>query len=509
MQAQPQELSKEPQILEDDKIELIIEKIQLNKPINPFSHYMKEQASKMKSNGKTFNLKTDVKLLHEQYKKLSEEDRQKYEKMHENEKIQYQKDLEIVNHFIFKDVNDKVVSAPTAYRIFVNQRLQEEFSSNKTIREIKESARKDWAVLPIEKKKIYVEMKKENDQWFEKCKKIGKVTGMMVFIQKTFDKAKKESQIRPNIKDIASVWKGLNENEKQKFQEYAEEINKEKQKLKDLYELTRGIKPRKPCGAYKIFLQEMAGKKEIKNLKEGIEKWKKLTETEKDEYLKKAHKIQVIYRYKKLIYEKKIKKDYPKRPGNAFIHFLKENKGKNIPGKSLSEKNKFLRQKYDSLLPNEKKKYEDLANKAKKEYLQKVEDFKDRVYDLPVKPSNGFRLYIKKRIPELTKDNKNKKVTECISICSTEWKNPQIVNQTEYEKKAEEDHKRYARQIKEFNKFGYYLKNEVKNDKINTKNTPNPKINKSNKKFSQIKGKSQKKIRTQKSNKKEKSVKKK
>ena len=48
-------------------------------------------------------------------------------------------------------------------------------------------------------------------------------------------------------------------------------------------------------------------------------------------YLKKAHTCRVAYKYKKMIYNKKIKKMLPKRPANAYAQYLKDKKGQKIP----------------------------------------------------------------------------------------------------------------------------------------------------------------------------------
>lgn len=80
-----------------------------------------------------------------------------------------------------------------------------------------------------------------------------------------------------------------------------------------------------------MFLQEKAKEKVMHSLKDGATLWKNLSEIQKEEYLKKAHKCILAYKYKKMIYNKKIKKMLPKKPGNAFSQFVKEKKGQKIP----------------------------------------------------------------------------------------------------------------------------------------------------------------------------------
>ena len=76
--------------------------------------------------------------------------------------------------------------------------------------------------------------------------------------------------------------------DKRKFKNYAEIINEEREKLKDLYDLINGVKPKKPVGAFNIFIKEKLKEKSIHSLKEYYELWNKLNEDEKKKYLKKS-----------------------------------------------------------------------------------------------------------------------------------------------------------------------------------------------------------------------------
>ena len=46
-----------------------------------------------------------------------------------------------------------------------------------------------------------------------------------------------------------------------------------------------------------------------------------------------------------------------------------------------------------------------------------------------------------------------------LKIAAKEWTKEEGVSQAKYEKKAEQDKKRFIRQLKEFEKLGYYKKN--------------------------------------------------
>ena len=241
------------------------------------------------------------------------------------------------------------------------------------------------------------------------------------------------------------------------MKKYAQELNEEKEHLQDLYEITHGVKPKRPNGAFRIFLQEKAKNNEIKSLTQGQELWKKLTEEQKEEYLKKSHRCQLAYKYKKMIYVKQIKKILPKRPGNAYTQFLKEKKGQKIPeGQNFL---KYWRPIYEKLTPEEKAKYEEKAKKAKEIYDKKFEQFANKVFDMPKKPLSGFTFYITEKMPLLKKEKPDLLLNDLSKQIAEEWQKEPEEKKAEYIKKSEEDKKRFKRQFREFKKKGYYSKN--------------------------------------------------
>ena len=44
---------------------------------------------------------------------------------------------------------------------------------------------------------------------------------------------------------IIKAWKSLSKKEKETFERYSDEVNKEKEKLRDIYDNIKGIKPKK------------------------------------------------------------------------------------------------------------------------------------------------------------------------------------------------------------------------------------------------------------------------
>ena len=444
---------------DEEKIDQIIKDITLKRPRNAYTQFVLSQSDQIKSKNKDSKIKiADLSAnCAEKWKKMSKEEKKKYVKLYEEEKQKYKNDLELVRHYLFKDYQDTVHRAPTAYQIFVSEKLRLGFEQNLDPKDIKKAASTEWSQMTEEQKGVYKDKKKQNDSWFEKAKKIRKITPIALFIQKKYDEAKETKKDPPKLADIAPLWKKLSKKEKQTYEKYAQELNEEKEHLQDLYEITHGVKPKRPNGAFRIFLQEKAKNNEIKSLTQGQELWKKLTAEQKEEYLKKSHRCQLAYKYKKMIYVKQIKKILPKRPGNAYTQFLKEKKGQKIPeGQNFL---KYWRPIYEKLTPEEKAKYEEKAKKAKEIYDKKFEQFANKVFDMPKKPLSGFTFYVAEKMPLLKKEKPDLLLNDLSKQIAEEWQKEPEEKKAEYIKKSEEDKKRFKRQFREFKKKGYYSNN--------------------------------------------------
>ena len=452
--------SKQAQLDSDEKIDQIMKDITLKRPRNPYTHFVLSEVDQIKSKDK--DKKITIQELSascaEKWKKLKDNEKKKYEKLFEEEKAKYKADIELVRHYLFKDFNSNVKNPPTAYRIYLNEKLREGFEQGSDPKEIKKEASTQWSKMTEEEKNVYYDKKKQNDDWFMKANKIRKITPIALFIQKRIEEAKKKHKEPPPLKEIAPAWKKLSKNEKKSFEKYAQELNDEKEKLQDLYEITHGLKPKRPSGAFRMFLQEKAKNGEIKNLNDGHEMWKKLSEDEKDEYLTKSHRCLLAYRYKKMIYNKKIKKMLPKKPLGPLQQYLKEKKGQK-PAEGEKWLN-YWQTVFSSLSEEQKKKYEEKAEKAREKYDKQMLEFENKVFDMPKKPVSGFILYLTDRMPDIRKKKPDQPVQTYIKQIAKEWMDGKTVDQKFYNKNAEKDKKRFKKQLLEFQKKGYYTKSD-------------------------------------------------
>ena len=465
---------------DEEKIDQIMKDITLKRPRNPFTQFVLNESEKYKSKNKEekINLQEFNAACADKWKKLGNAEKKKYIKLYEEEKVKYKNDMEIVRHYLFKDYNDTVRSSPTAYRLFLNEKLREGFDKGIDPKDVKKEASSQWAKMSNEEKQLYKDKQKENNNWFLKAQKIKKITPISLFIQKKIEDAKESHKEPPQLKEIAPAWKKLSKGEKKTFEKYAQDLNEEKEKLQDIYEITHGVKPKRPKGAFRIFLQEKAKNNEIKSLSHGHELWKNLSEDEKEEYFKKSHRCQLAYKYKNMIYKKQIKKMLPKKPGGAIMQYLKEKKGQKAPSgeKWLT----YWRSMYSNLSSKQKEKYEEKAVKAKEIYQKKMEQFSNKVFDMPKKPHTAFTLYVVDRMPDLKKEQKYTPNSELLKKIAKEWQEGKNVDQSLYNKQAEKEKTRFKKQMLEFKKNGYYTKAKSKEEDDDEKEEKNSKKKKSN-----------------------------
>ena len=455
----PKRNSQSSKIVDDEEIDEIMENIDLKRPRSAYTHFCIDEVEnfKKKNKGKKLDLPTFSKECAGKWSELSKKEKDKYNLKFEEDKMKYKSDLEKVRHYLFKDYNDVVSRPPTAYRIFLNEKLREGFEQNLDPKDVKAKASREWRMMSNEDRQIYQERKRENDDWFEKAKKTKKVNALSIFVQKTIQSARDKNKEPPTLTEIGPAWIKLPNSEKEKYRKYADDINEERERLYDIYELVNGVKPKRPAGAFRVFLQEKAKEKVLHSIQEGKELWNKLSEEEKEKYLKKAHTCRVAYKYKKMIYNKKIKKILPKRPGNAYAQYLKDKKGQKVPKGEKAVV--YWRESFEQLPKDKKKKYEEKALREKEKYERKMDEFKNYVFDMPKRPLNAFSLFVKDRLPDLKKENEKAPTAKLLKTVAKEWKEEDGVSQSKYEKLALKDKKRFIRQLKDFEKLGYYKKN--------------------------------------------------
>lgn len=451
-------------VMQDDEIEELIQKITLKRPRNKFTQFYIRQNELRERNGQSKIAVNDadgrVELM-KKWNKLSDKEKAEYETLYEQEKTQFKKDMETVRHYLFKDYNENSNNTPTAYRLFLNEKIREGYDKDTPLQDIKKSAREEWNTMSLSQKQEYVDKMKETKSWFENAKKLKRPTILSLFVRKTFDECRLQNKELPNLTEVAKRWKKVKPDEKRRLQEMVDEIMQQRKEQRDIYELVNGIKPKKPAGAYRLFMLDLVEQKKFRDFRDTHEQWGRLSKAEKDEYLKKSHRIHVAYRFKMIMYEKRVRKMMPKRPPNAFGLYLHEKRGKAFNGDSAIA---YWKEQWDRLPEKEREAYERRREEKMERYKKKKLLFESKIFDMPMRPLRAYNFYIRDRVPDLAKEKSDIPVRELLKDVGREWQdgtcNGKKINKKLYEEYAKQDEKRYKREMEEFQKNGYYTDNK-------------------------------------------------
>ena len=254
---------------------------------------------------------------------------------------------------------------------------------------------------------------------------------------------------------MAGIFNKLPNKSKLLYEDYSNELILLRFKLYDLYDAIHGITSKTPSGALRIFLQEKSISNQINSIKEGKKLWGKLSIDEKDIYLKKCHMQFLAYKYKELIYNKKISRFIPKKPISPFQIFITERKGMKIPyGYNSINYYKYL---YNNLSPIQKEKYNLLYTKKIELYNKKLNSLNNKIFELPNKPKSSLFFFVSQKLKSFYVQCTNLDVDKYIKLILKEWFTNKIEKE-EYIKLAEKDKIRFESEINEFETFGYYSK---------------------------------------------------
>jgi hypothetical protein len=271
--------------------------------------------------------------------------------------------------------------------------------------------------------------------------------------------AAKEKNESIDFKGVAAKWKKAKESVKDKYAQFAAEEKEEREKKRDLYEIAFGVKPRKPHGAYKFFLMDMAkqGKLGSQPLAEGIKLWKKVSDDDKEKYERLACRDKLAYLVKKMEYETSIKKTSVSKGMSPFNMFLSEMKGK-FDTKDMGKGGFFdlAYKKWKKLDESTKKKYIKKSDEDKAEASKLQEESKARVHDYPKRPANTYNLYIRHNMADLKSKHPDLEQSEIFKLAGDQWNKMSEKNKEKYVKMFEKETQIYKQHIKDWKLNGYY-----------------------------------------------------
>jgi len=191
--------------------------------------------------------------------------------------------------------------------------------------------------------------------------------------EKTLKERQKSRELRQKEREKAQE-KKMKQKEKQQEKLTQQKEKKEKQVA---------TKPKRSISAYAFYVKEniqtLAAENPDMKLSERMIKlaqnWNKLTDEEKQPYLDKSQQDKQRKNIETQAYQKSLP---PKRPLTPFLLFSNEHRKKlqeENPGTKITELMKMLAERWKALSDEQKKNYEQQAEKNKQAYLIEKEKF--------------------------------------------------------------------------------------------------------------------------------------
>lgn len=439
----------------EDEIDEKLKNVTLLPPKTAFEFYYDEKVNNGKSNNpskkgkQSASKQKEVNLEHykRQYEYLANASKEYYAKMEEEDAERYRNELYLVEKYLIRSYHKQ---GATAEQLFISNFIKTEKDKNSkaNIVDIEKKALDAWKNMDFDEKHQWLLLKEENDKWWKKAQHYDEISTYDYFCLQKFKEAEKLN-IELLVSDCEYLWKRLSEQKMQKYEKEAQEENERRKEYKEIFELEKRAFPQKGKSAYNLFVQKVASKieengennsnkenidkKDNENIKEKesksinelkkVEKkeskskkfnffkyvgelWSNLPSEEKEKYAKLAHREELIYLYRKKLYD-----DYIKEKTEKLSKDVKESK-KYVTGMELFIQKRqteltnkkipqyLLENLWNDLEDIEKEKYEKEAKEINKKYGYQAE--KPNLYTTPKKkPKTGYQVFFKEKMIQL------------------------------------------------------------------------------------------------------------
>lgn len=373
---------------ENQQIDLILSKITLSPPKKAFDFFVegKDVQSKNKLS------KQEIETYTIEYDCLSDTEKDSFLTKEKQDQERYDKEIELVEKYLIRPYHRKGITAEQIFiKTFIKAYLNDN-NDNKTENELEEIAIKTWDNMLNEEKKEWIHLKKENDILWSKMKNNTELNTYDYFCQlKMKEGLEKGKEIV--VTDCDFLWGRLSkqkekyyalktddENKKRKeYKKFMEENNKD-----ELFAANNSDVNATSKSGYDLFLNNISSSQEegvtdedltddkyFNFFKYASDLWKKLPPLEKQKYMILAHKEQLIYLYRKKLYEEEQQKskeinefisseDNPNVTGFDVYFQKQKNSSVKIPEGQTPKK--YYANIYQNLNESEKEFYSKIAN---------------------------------------------------------------------------------------------------------------------------------------------------
>jgi hypothetical protein len=451
--------------------------INIKKPKSSYFFYVSEMMAKEN----VATMKEANKIYPDKWRKLSVDEKKKYQELVKLDKQRYLEHIELVKkHLIKLPLNQ----GPTGFSVYLEENVKKAIENNRDPSEAKKEAAAKWEEMSKREKRKYDKKRNHQEEVYRNLKYSWRsINHYSFFCAFQMRKARKKGR-KLKISDASILWRKLKQEEKDKYIRFLEAIQKEKAKLKILYKKSCKFKLRKPFSAYNLFCKEFKKNANFNNssfLKEVSKKWNELNEEQKEKYQRYAKLDQIIYKTKKIEYEKALKKPAQNHDEtSAFILFCEESIYQRFPKIGNEGYFEYFYNKWKKLNFRFKTYYKEKAKDKKIEAKTNKEEMHELAYELPKKPINQYQIYVKMTLPKLKNENPEQDCPYFLKVLGENWRNMPPKEKEEYEKLSKKSHELYNSQLKEYHQNGYFT--SLENKKKNSSYSINDQVTKNTKK---------------------------
>lgn len=462
----------------DEEIDANIKNVTLEPPKSAFDFYLNEKEensanTKRKTKQKSASKKKKINIDYhkQQFDYLPNKEREKYNELEKNDLERYKKELFIVEKYLIRSYHKQ---GATAEQLFINDYIKNEHNKNEKSKfsEIEAKAIEVWNKMSYEQKNQWYKLKEENDKWWKNAQHYDQLSVYDYFCMKKMRQAE-EKDIELLVSDCEFLWKRLSNKKIEQYTQETKEENERRKEYKEIIELDNKTNPQKNSSAYNIFVKTIAStidekkeedkneiikeekkeskdnvikeeKKEIKDddnkeeskvkpkkfnfFKHVSQLWTNMSDEEKQKYVNLAHREELIYRYRKKLYEdnieaqkkkieEQLKNNENKITGKEL--FIKEHQHDKIP------KGKIPKEYYDMIWDElDAEKQNKYIKEAEKQNMKNVSDAQDkRLFTTPKKkPKTAYQVFFKEKMIQMNKPETDNPLKEVTVLLAGEWK---------------------------------------------------------------------------------------
>ncbi len=442
MKSQKKSTKPEKTLSEEDLFFENILTLDVKKPRNAFTLFIKDQDIKV---DKDNNIGEATKAAREKWKALNKSKKEQYIKKAEEDKQRHEHNMALVKKYIINI--DLLNGSKTPYLLFKENFIYDYQKENDcTYQEASEQAYNLWQNFSTEEKKDWEHQLNKEKEALGQIRqfKSGKRSGYGIFVS---DMVTREGKSKD---EATAAWHKATDKTKNKYIERAKEENEKNEKLRDLWEIASGIKPKRPRGAFAIFCAELSQNKSIETgnfLQEAHKRFKALDDADKELYEKQHKILQLKYQIKMQEFKKSNPEKLSKGP-TGYNLYAQDKKDKVQADGDKLVSGEFFSKIHDMWL-KEPESVRDQYNKKAKD-LREEQLEQTRFDDKPIKPLTAYNRFIRKFIADNKTKLKGLHQTDLFRKASEAWGNLSSKEKTKLEDEYKNELNTYNQEMIEY-----------------------------------------------------------